>query len=564
MSLIIVHVHAEVLSLTTWRDMSQSKPEERLTLELSCPICLQLYHNPVTLPCGHNYCLCCIQNVAGAEDPKSPRRCPECREEYGNPDTLPKNFKLSGIVDGYLAVTSSGGLKGGHVVLCDQCLEDPASAVIFCMCCEMSLCPSHLKRHKEQHLSNDHILMELPIEHDGKRCPVHRKVTEYLCAQERLFLCSECLMEGAHQNHDVQTFEVAKEEMQRIMEGLGKSVSDKLQITEALLKNANERDGPVDKTEDKLVARANILLDNMTTLISAYKSRMGAAMDDELHLRDKIWQANLRDLEDYQKLLQAAHQSTSEVLSESSEFLFIQHYLKVEARVRQAANTTIPSLPTQEHSCAKKLRSTLRTDTFHAEMSLLLECLHGMMNPLDLTFNPDTAHPSLMLSSNLKTIKQCAGGKKSSAGDQGERFCTAAQVMCSQGFSTGVHMWAVEIGPGCMWSVGLCYKSIPRKGDHSRLGHNTSSWRLQWKNTKLTVCHDLANIVVGDGWVVPPKKVRVTLDYEGGTAAFHSTGQGGRKQHLHTFSAVFKDIVYPAFGIHSTSEESWITLLSGV
>uniref|UniRef100_A0A672RN37 Uncharacterized protein n=1 Tax=Sinocyclocheilus grahami TaxID=75366 RepID=A0A672RN37_SINGR len=441
--------------------MSQSKPEERLALELSCAICLQLYRDPVALPCGHNYCLGCIQNAASAEDPKSLRRCPECREEYDSPEALPKNFKLSSIVDGFLP------------------------AVKFC------------------------------TQRDGKRCPVHLKVTEYLCAQERLFLCSDCLMEGTHQHHEVQTFEVAKEEMKRVLEELGKS------------------------------------------------SRMSSVMDDELHLRDKSWQANLCDLEGCLHQLQEAQKCTGEVLSQSSEFLFIQNYLNVEARIRQAANVTIPALPSQESSNAKQLRSILRTGAFRAEMNLLLEYLHGMMNPLDLTFNAATAHPSLLLSSDLKTVKQCARFKSSVAGDQSERFSTATQVMCTQGFSTGVHMWAVEVGPGCMWSVGLCYKSIPRKGDHSRLGHNTSSWRLQWKSKKLAACYDLANVAVGEGLVMPPKKVEVTLDYEGGTFGFHSSGQGGRRQHLHTFSAVFKDTVYPAFGIHSTSEESWITLLSG-
>lgn len=240
-------------------------------MELSCPICLQLYRDPVALPCGHNYCLGCIQNAAHAEDPKSLKRCPECREEYGSPEMLPKNFKLSGIVDGFLAATSGGGLRGGPMVPCDQCLDDPVAAVKFCTRCEMSLCPGHLKRHEERHRSV-HVLVDLPIERNGKRCPVHLKVTEYLCAQERLFLCSECLMEGTHQHHEVQTFEVAKGEMMRILEELGKSVSDKLQMTETLLKCTSE--GPTDKAEDKLVARANILLENMTSLISTYKVRI--------------------------------------------------------------------------------------------------------------------------------------------------------------------------------------------------------------------------------------------------------------------------------------------------
>uniref|UniRef100_A0A671KYR5 E3 ubiquitin/ISG15 ligase TRIM25-like n=1 Tax=Sinocyclocheilus anshuiensis TaxID=1608454 RepID=A0A671KYR5_9TELE len=404
--------------------MSQSKPEERLALELSCAICLQLYRDPVALPCGHNYCLGCIQNAASTEDPKSLRRCPECREEYGSPEVLPKNFKLSSIVDGFLVI--------------------------------------------EVRISNENVTITY------------------------------------------------------------------------------------------------VESNRSTPVLTTYShSRMSSVMDDELHSRDKSWQANLCDLEGCLHQLQEAQKCTGEVLSQSSEFLFIQNYLNVEARVRQAANVTIPALPSQESSNAKQLRSILRTDTFRAEMSLLLEYLHGMMNPLDLTFNAATAHPCLLLSSDLKTAKQCAGFKSSAARDQSERFSTATQVMCTQGFSTGVHMWAVEVGPGCMWSVGLCYKSIPRKGDHSRLGHNTSSWRLQWKSKKLVACYDLANVAVGQGLVMPPKKVEVTLDYEGGTFGFHSSGQGGRRQHLHTFSAVFKDTVYPAFGIHSTSEESWITLLSG-
>lgn len=246
--------------------MSLSKPEERLTLELSCPICLQLYRDPVALPCGHNYCLGCIQNAADAGDPKNPSCCPECREVYASPTTLPRNFKLSGIVDGYLAATSGGRLRADPLITCDQCLYKPVAAVKFCRCCEMSLCSGHLEWHK------DHVLVEASAEQGGKRCPVHRKTTEYLCMKEQLFLCSDCLMEGTHQSHDVQTFEVAKGELKRVLEGLRKTVSDKLRMTEALLRNAIEREVS-DKVEDKLVAKANILLENMSTLISVYKVR---------------------------------------------------------------------------------------------------------------------------------------------------------------------------------------------------------------------------------------------------------------------------------------------------
>uniref|UniRef100_A0A8C2WBI6 RING-type domain-containing protein n=1 Tax=Cyclopterus lumpus TaxID=8103 RepID=A0A8C2WBI6_CYCLU len=64
--------------------MSLSKPEEQLAHELSCPICLQLFSDPVVLPCGHNYCWACIRKTADRTD-KAPHCCPECREEYQAP-----------------------------------------------------------------------------------------------------------------------------------------------------------------------------------------------------------------------------------------------------------------------------------------------------------------------------------------------------------------------------------------------------------------------------------------------------------------------------------------------
>uniref|UniRef100_A0A8C4GKK8 RING-type domain-containing protein n=1 Tax=Dicentrarchus labrax TaxID=13489 RepID=A0A8C4GKK8_DICLA len=77
--------------------MSLSKQEEQLAYELSCPICLQLYSDPVVLPCGHNYC----------QNGQTLPRCPECRKEYQGVETLQKNFKLNCIIEGFRATNLS-------------------------------------------------------------------------------------------------------------------------------------------------------------------------------------------------------------------------------------------------------------------------------------------------------------------------------------------------------------------------------------------------------------------------------------------------------------------------
>lgn len=229
---------------------------------------------------------------------------------------------------------------------------------------------------------------------------------------------------------------------------------------------------------------------------------------------------------------------------------------KLRHVVTSAISSNIPSKAPLNNMC---LQGGLKTQDFCTEMTRLMDSLHILLNPLELTFSIFTAHPNLLVSNDLRTVKYSSN--KQSYPEHPERFTSAPQILCSQGFSGGEHVWVVEVGPNSMWSLGVCYKSIPRRGDHSRLGHNTVSWRLQWKNGKLTVCQCSSNVVLKEV-TTPPVKIEVALDYEGGNLTFHSTK--GRREHLHTLKAVFKEPVYPVFSILSNTPDSWITLSSGM
>ncbi len=232
----------------------------------------------------------------------------------------------------------------------------------------------------------------------------------------------------------------------------------------------------------------------------------------------------------------------------------------IEQKLREVLTGAIPSvIPSKAPFNTKRLQAALKTQDFRSDMFRLLDFLHILLNPLDLNFNLCTAHPSLIVSTDLRTVKYSPS--KQAYAEHPERFTTAPQILCSQGFSSGEHVWVVEVGPNTMWSLGVCYKSIPRRGDHSRLGHNSVSWRLQLKNSKLTVCQSSCNMALGEVGT-PPLRIEIALDFEGGTLTYHSTK--GRREHLHTFRAVFREPVYPAFSIHSNTPQSWITLQSGM
>ncbi|CAL8324892.1 unnamed protein product [Merluccius merluccius] len=551
--------------------MALSKPEQLLAHELSCPICLQLFSDPVVLPCGHNYCLACIYQTFGnrENDKAAPLRCPECRMEFLSVELLQRNFKLNGIVEGYRATgkaeegigdKSAATTVSAPIVFCDNCIEGSVPAVKTCLRCEVSMCDRHLQKHHEKHSFRGHVLVDPLKEPVPSTCMLHRGCLEYFCSSDMTLLCANCLLEGAHQSHDVLSFDVAEEEMRRALESRSKVMSCRLQITENLVQNATEEQGTSEAVGDKLVTKAVTLMDSMAALVQRYRERLSTLLEEERSLRRNSWQYGLASLGQQQQHLLQAQMDATQALAEKDKCLFIHRFLRIEPQIRTAlANSVSVQLPSKVPLNGQRLQVGLRTQDFHSEMTCLLDSLHIILNPLELTFNPLTANPNLLISNDLRTVRFSA--TKQQYVEHPDRFASTPQVLCSQGFSGDEHVWVVEVGEGSMWSLGLCYKTLPRRGDHSRLGHNNVSWRLQWKNRKLTACHASANVALGER-ASQPLRIEVALDYKGGSLVFHSVK--GQREHLHTFRAVFREPVYPAFSLHSSTPASWITLQSGM
>ncbi|XP_052441545.1 putative tripartite motif-containing protein 61, partial [Carassius gibelio] len=67
--------------------------------QFSCPICMDLLRDPVTIPCGHNYCMECIKSYWEQKSQKKLCSCPECRQTFSPRPALNKNTLFAEVVE---------------------------------------------------------------------------------------------------------------------------------------------------------------------------------------------------------------------------------------------------------------------------------------------------------------------------------------------------------------------------------------------------------------------------------------------------------------------------------
>ncbi|XP_030632643.1 butyrophilin subfamily 3 member A3-like [Chanos chanos] len=167
--------------------------------------------------------------------------------------------------------------------------------------------------------------------------------------------------------------------------------------------------------------------------------------------------------------------------------------------------------------------------------------MRAILYAVDVTLDPDTANPELILSDAGKQVK--TGGTKQNLPDNPERFDYCPCVLGKEGFSSGRFYYEVEVRGKTEWDLGVVRESINRKGEITASPED-GYWTIWLRNGDEYKALDSPCVLLS--LRQKPQKVGVFVDYEEGLVSFYDVEA---RSHIYSFTGQsFTEKLYPLFG----------------
>ncbi|KAM9322943.1 tripartite motif-containing protein 16-like [Pholidichthys leucotaenia] len=224
----------------------------------SCSICLDLLKDPVTIACGHNYCMNCINKYwDDEEEEEETHSCPQCQQTFRPRPVLVKNTMLAELVEelkktGLLAAPGVHCYAGAEDVACDFCTGRKLKAIKSCLVCQVSYCETHLQPHYDVAPLKKHKLVEPSKNLQENICSRHDEMMKILFHTDQQIICYLCSMDHL-KGHDTVSAAAGRTERQREVEGSQRNIHQRIQDREEDVTLLQQPVEAINRSADKTV-----------------------------------------------------------------------------------------------------------------------------------------------------------------------------------------------------------------------------------------------------------------------------------------------------------------------
>ncbi|XP_043984379.1 tripartite motif-containing protein 16-like [Gambusia affinis] len=509
----------------------------------SCSICLDLLKDPVTIPCGHSYCMNCIKSFWDENKEKKIYHCPQCRQTFTPRPVLQKSTMLAALVEqlkktGLQPAPADHCYAGPEDVACDICTGRKLKALRSCLVCLVSYCRNHLQPHLDVRGLKKHNLVEPSKNLQEKICSKHDEVMKLFCRTDQKCICLICLMEE-HKDHDTVSAAAERTERQRELEERRGNIQQRIQDREKDVKLLHQEVEAMNHSADKTVEDSEEIFTELIRLLqerssdvkqqirSQQETEVSRVKDVQEKLEQEITELKRKDAE----LEQLSH------TEDHNQFLL--HYPSLPALSESKGSSSINIRPIRHFEdvtaavseLREKLQDVLR-DSW-TNISLMVTEVDDLLSgpepttrtgflkySREITLDPNTAHRNLLLSERRRKAQRMC--QHQSYSQHPDRFTGCYQVLSRESL-TGRCYWEVDWS-GQQVYVGVAYKNIKKAGwgNECVFGHNVNSWVLSCSQSGFSFGHNnIWTLISGP----VSSRVGVYLDHAAGLLSFYSVSE---------------------------------------
>ncbi|XP_034644991.1 zinc finger protein RFP-like [Trachemys scripta elegans] len=451
--------------------MAAVNPAKTLQDELTCSICLDYFKDPVSLDCDHNFCRACITQCWGGFD--TDISCPQCREIFPQRN-LRLNRQLRNVVEAARELRLQTGREPEPERLCEK-HKEPLK--LFCKEDEIPICLvcARSKQHR------DHTV--IPAEEDAEEFKEKVQAHLKMLREEREKLLGCKVSREKRSQEYLRNTQTERQKIVSEFQQLRQFLKEQERLLLAQLENLDKK---IVKIQNESVSKVSAEISRLSELISKLEGKC-------------------------QKPVSELLQDVRSTLSRSVKGKFQQPQgfcPKLELRLSDFSQKTVALMET-----LKKFKDTLPSALETKTGGSL-----GTFRQANVTLDPDTAHPQLILSEDRKSVRRRE--TQQHLPNNPERFDFWACVLGCEGFTSGRHCWEVEVGRGESWAVGVARESVGRKG---RISHSPEGgiWAVeQWLGQVRALTTSMTLLPLSR----VPSRIRVCLDCDWGQVTFIDAG----------------------------------------
>ncbi|XP_035384911.1 tripartite motif-containing protein 16-like isoform X10 [Electrophorus electricus] len=533
--------------------------------QFNCPVCLDLLKDPVTIACGHSFCMVCINDCWDQDVQRGIYSCPQCRETFTPRPVLCRNYMLAEMVQKpkkteLQAASLTRCYAGSGDVECDFCTGRKLKAIKSCLVCLASFCETHIRPHYQSPAFKKHTLVKASSRLQQKICSQHEKLTEIFCRTDQSFICYLCMLDE-HKGHNTVSAAAERTKKQTELHEEQRKHQQRIQEKEKKVQELKQAVDTLKRSAQAAVEDSERIFTELIRSIEKKRCEVRQLIRDQEKTELSQVQGLLDQLE--QEIADLKRRDTElEQLSHTEDHIhFLQSFPSLCVSSGSVDSYSISVHQPASFDGVKKCLSDLRNriETFcREEMNSVSPHVREreiqILPPepktredflkyfCQLTLDPNTAHHHLILSEKNRVVTNSRRVQPYS--DHPERFDYWLQVLCKESVCRRCY-WEVEWSSEGLVSISVSYKDISRKGrgNECGFGRNTQSWSLLC-SSNLSFLHNNINTEIPDS---PSSRIGVYVDHSAGTLSFYRVSD--TMTLLHTVHTTFTQPLYAGFWV---------------